>query len=176
MELTSIIEARIETKHIKLEVDVDKTIASRLYGDSTKMFQVLLNILTNSVKYTEVGKIRLILTHESDGTTDRLKFKISDTGFGIKKDDYDKMFEKFSRLDMATTNEIEGTGLGLVITKRYVDLMGGTISFESEYGVGTTFFVEVPQKIIDKTPIGDYKEAKQTSKVYRKSTRLNSNR
>ena len=165
MELSSIIEARIETKHIKLEVDVDKGIASRLYGDSTKMFQVLLNILTNSVKYTEVGKIRLTLTHETDGTTEKLKFKISDTGFGIKKDDYDKMFEKFSRLDIATTNEIEGTGLGLVITKRYVDLMGGTISFESEYGVGTTFFVEIPQKIVDKTPIGDYKEAKQTNKV-----------
>ena len=152
MELSSIIEARIDNKPIKLEMDIDKGIASRLYGDSTKLFQVLLNILTNAVKYTEVGKIRFILTHSAEGPNERLKFKIADTGYGIRKEDFDKLFEKFSRLDMATTNEIEGTGLGLVITKKYVDLMGGTITFESEYGVGTTFFVEVPQKIINKTP------------------------
>lgn len=168
MELSSIIDARIDTKPIKLEMDIDRGIASRLYGDSTKLFQVLLNILTNAVKYTEVGKIRFILTHSAEGPTEKLKFKISDTGYGIKKEDYDKLFEKFSRLDMATTNEIEGTGLGLVITKKYVDLMGGTITFESEYGVGTTFYVEVPQKIVNKTPIGDYKEATQSEKTSEK--------
>ena len=168
MELSSIIDARIDNKPIKLEMDIDKGIASRLYGDSTKLFQVLLNILTNAVKYTEVGKIRFILTHSAEGPNERLKFKISDTGYGIRKEDFDKMFEKFSRLDMATTNEIEGTGLGLVITKKYVDLMGGTITFESEYGVGTTFYVEVPQKIINKTPIGDYQEATGTEKAHDK--------
>ena len=165
MELASIIQTRIDDKNIKLEVLLDKTVSSRLYGDSTKLFQILLNILTNSVKYTEVGRIRLEMTHQSNGVYETLKFKIADTGFGIKKEDYDKLFEKFARLDMAKNNEIEGTGLGLVITKRYVDLMGGTINFESEYGVGTTFYVEIPQKIVDRTEVGVYREVSTTSKL-----------
>ena len=165
MELSSIIEARIDNKPIKLEINIDETVASKLYGDSTKLFQILLNILTNSVKYTEVGKISLELTHQSDGVYEHLKFKVSDTGFGIKKEDYDKLFEKFSRLDIATANEIEGTGLGLVITKQYVDILGGKIYFDSEYGVGTTFYVEIPQRITDKSPLGDYREVKQKHKI-----------
>ena len=154
-ELSNIINARIETRPIKLIIDVDKEIPSKLYGDSTKVFQILLNILTNSVKYTEVGKIKLSINKEEYKDSVLLKFKISDTGYGIKKEDYNKLFEKFSRLDTATTNEIEGTGLGLVITKKYVDLMNGKIWFESEYGVGTNFYVELSQKVIDATPIGD---------------------
>ena len=161
-ELTNIIKTRIANRPIELITEIDRNTPSRLYGDQTKIYQVLLNILTNSVKYTEVGKIRLSLETvvNNDLNRDRvlLKFKVSDTGYGIKKEDYDKLFEKFSRLDSATTNEIEGTGLGLVITKKYVDLMGGKISFESEYGVGTTFFVEISQKVINNTAIGDIKE------------------
>ena len=163
MELTSIIEARIATRPIKLLVEIDPNTPSRLYGDQTKVFQVLLNILTNSVKYTEVGKIKLSLNSEINKDMVTLKFKVSDTGYGIKKEDYNKLFEKFSRLDSATTNEIEGTGLGLVITKKYVDLMGGKIWFESEYGVGTTFFVEFSQKIINATAIGDVREAEENT-------------
>ena len=159
MELSSIIEARIANRPIKLITDVDRDIPIKLYGDPTKLFQVLLNIMTNSVKYTEVGKIKLSVTKEVKGNNATLKFKVSDTGYGIKKEDYDKLFEKFSRLNSATTNEIEGTGLGLVITKKYVDLLGGKIWFESEYGVGTTFYVDVTQRIVDNTPIGDIRES-----------------
>ena len=162
-ELSTIIKTRLEGKPIKWEVDIDKTVSSKLYGDATKLYQVLLNIVNNSVKYTEVGKIRLVLTHEIEGKYDILKFKISDTGFGIKKEDFDKLFEKFSRVDIVNNNEIEGTGLGLVITKQYVNLMGGQISFESDYGVGTTFYVEIPQRIIDYTEMGDYKAPTQTN-------------
>ena len=158
MELQSIIDTRLADKPVKLIVDVDKEIPSRMLGDSTKIFQVLLNILTNSVKYTEVGKIRVTITGETRGNMEDLHIKISDTGYGIKKEDFDKLFEKFSRLESATENEIEGTGLGLVITKRYVDLMGGRIWFESEYQVGTTFYVDITQKIINRTAIGDIHE------------------
>ena len=154
MELSSIIEARIGDRPIKLIMDIDTNIPSKLYGDSTKLFQILLNILTNSVKYTEVGKIKLTITSDVDGDYVDLHFKVADTGFGIKKEDYNKIFEKFSRLDNATQNEIEGTGLGLAITKKYVDLMGGKIWFESEYEVGTTFFVDIRQKIISKEKLG----------------------
>lgn len=164
MELSSIIEARIGDKPIKLIIDVDKNIPSKLYGDSTKLFQVLLNILTNSVKYTEVGKIKLAITGVRDDDYEKLSFKISDTGYGIKKEDYTKLFEKFSRLETATSNEIEGTGLGLVITKKYVDLMGGKIWFESEYEVGTNFFVEISQKIINDKAIGEITEPIKSDK------------
>ena len=160
MELSSIIDARLANRPIKFIPEVDSQIPRKIYGDSTKVFQVLLNVLTNSIKYTEVGKIKLNLTKEIKNNYVTLRFKISDTGYGIKKEDYDKLFEKFSRLSSATTNEIEGTGLGLVITKRYVDLLGGKIWFDSEYGVGTTFYVEIAQRIIDSNPIGDIRESR----------------
>ena len=153
-DLSVIIETRLIDRPIQLVLDIDPEIPSKLYGDSTKLFQVLLNVLTNACKYTEVGKIKFSIKSEiKDGVVD-LHFKISDTGFGIKKEDYDKLFEKFSRLDSATKNEIEGTGLGLVITKKYVDLMGGKIWFESEYNVGTTFYITLTQKIINSNAIG----------------------
>ena len=91
--------------------------------------------------------------------------RISDTGYGIKKDDFDKMFTKFNRLDDATDNAIEGTGLGLVITKKYVDSMGGKIWFESEYGAGTIFFIELPQKIVNKTPLSQVVEGNENKKI-----------
>ena len=159
LELSSIIEARLANRPVEFITEVDRQIPKKVYGDSTKVFQVLLNVLTNSMKYTEVGKIKLVVAKEMKSNTVILKFKITDTGYGIKPEDYDKLFEKFSRLTSATTNEIEGTGLGLVITKKYVDLLGGKIWFESDYGVGTTFYIEIAQRIVDATPIGDIREA-----------------
>ena len=151
-----IVDARLEGKNIKFFLEVDKEIPNRLYGDATKIFQIVLNLLTNACKYTEVGRIKMSIEKEYDESRNLIiKYKVTDTGFGIKKEDYDKVFQKFSRLDAATTNEIEGTGLGLVLTKKYVELMGGRIWFESEYGAGSTFYFNVPQKVIDPTPMGD---------------------
>ncbi len=154
-ELGSIIEARLGNSPIKFIVDLNENLPSVVYGDATKLYQVLLNIANNSVKYTEVGKIKLTAVPEfKDRDTVLVHFKIADTGYGIKKEDFDKLFSKFERLDSAISNEIEGTGLGLVITKKFVDLMGGKIWFTSEFEVGTTFYVDVPLKVIDSTPIG----------------------
>ena len=157
-ELKTIAETRIGTKPIKFISEIDDTVPYKLYGDSTKIYQVLLNIITNSVKYTEVGKITLKLDYDMTTTDVTLHFKISDTGYGIKQEDFDKLFSKFSRLDEAVNKEIEGTGLGLLITKKYVDLMGGKIWFDSKYQVGTNFYVDITQKIIDKTAIKDSKD------------------
>lgn len=155
LELKSIIEARINTEKIKFITNIDPNTPKLMLGDKTKIFQVLLNILSNSVKYTEIGRITLTVNTTISGNYANLFFKISDTGYGIKKEDYQKLFEKFSRLETATKNEIEGTGLGLVITKRLVDLMGGKIWFDSEYGAGTNFYIELSQKIINKAAIGN---------------------
>ena len=156
-ELQKIVETRIDVKPIKYIVDIDENMPSKYYGDSVKLFQILLNILTNSVKYTEVGKIILSLKCDVNNEYANFHFKISDTGYGIKKEDFDKLFEKFSRLDVAVNKEIEGTGLGLLITKKYVDLMGGIIWFDSKLHVGTNFYINLTQKIVDKTPIKDSK-------------------
>ena len=136
-----------------------------MYGDTVKLYRVILNILTNSVKYTEVGRIKLRIVGTRNGNTELLSIKISDTGYGIKKEDFDKLFTKFNRLDDASDNNIEGTGLGLVITKKYVDMMGGKIWFESEYKAGTTFYVELPQKIVDSTPLSDVTELDEDGKI-----------
>lgn len=167
-DLSNIIQTRIGNSPIKLHIYMDQNIPSVVYGDSTKLYQVLLNIASNSVKYTEVGRIQISCEGEYKDKLNEeimLHFKISDTGYGIKKEDFDKMFEKFSRLDSAISKEIEGTGLGLVITKRFVDLMGGKIWFTSEYEVGTTFYIDVPLKVIDPTPIGDLKRTNNIEKV-----------
>ena len=164
LELKSIIDARLSDRPIKFIVDVNNDVPAKLYGDSTKVFQILLNILTNSAKYTEVGKITLKVNADIKNDKALLHFKISDTGYGIKEEDSDKLFKKFSRLDDATSNEIEGTGLGLVITKKYVDLMGGKIWIESEYEVGTTFYVDFEQKIVDFNSIGKITDPVKTDK------------
>ena len=164
-DLPYVIETRIGSKPIKLEFDIDQNIASKLEGDTTKIYRVIMNILTNSVKYTEVGKIRMIIKGDVSGNIQNLHIKISDTGYGIKKEDFDKMFTKFNRLDDATDNAIEGTGLGLVITKKYVDSMGGKIWFESEYGAGTIFYIDLPQKILDETPLSQSVESQEKEKI-----------
>ena len=164
-DMPYVIETRIGSKPIKLEFDIDQNIASGLIGDTTKLYRVIMNILTNSVKYTEVGKIKLTIKGEINGDIQNLNMRISDTGYGIKKDDFEKMFTKFNRLDDATDNAIEGTGLGLVITKKYVDSMGGKIWFESEYGAGTIFFIELPQKIVNKTPLSQAVEGNENKKI-----------
>lgn len=167
-DLSNIIQTRIGNNPIKLLIHIDQNIPSQVYGDSTKLYQVLLNIASNSVKYTEVGRIQISCKGEyKDKAKEEiiLHFKISDTGYGIKKEDFDKLFEKFTRLDSAVSKEIEGTGLGLVITKRFVDLMGGKIWFTSEYEIGTTFYIDVPLKVIDPTPIGDVKHTSNIEKI-----------
>ncbi len=158
-ELASVIKARLGKKPIEFITELDEHIPSVIWADSTKIYQILLNIANNSVKYTEVGKIKLsCISEEIDKKTVLLHFKIADTGYGIKEEDHDKVFKKYSRLDDATSNDIEGTGLGLVITKQFVELMGGKIWFTSEFEVGTTFFIDIPFKVIDDTPIGVQKE------------------
>ena len=150
--LTTVAQEKIYTKKVQVVLNIDNSIPNTLYGDSTKVYQILLNIISNSIKYTEVGKVSIHLSKEIKNNNIILKFKISDTGYGIKEEDYDKVFVKYSRLEDAVSRGIEGTGLGLAIAKQYADLLGGDIWFESVYGAGTTFYVEIPQQIVAMVP------------------------
>ena len=162
-------EEKIGDKNVKFVLNADDSIPNYLYGDSTKINQVILNIISNAIKFTEVGKIILSVSNEIKNSTITLKFKVSDTGFGIKKEDFDKVFEKYARLEDAVSRGIEGTGLGLTVAKKYVDLLGGQISIDSEYGAGTTFYVDIPQQVVEmNSTIGGVKlieEAKEVDKA-----------
>ena len=158
MELDSIIKARLADKSVEFDVEVDPNIPSKLYGDSNKIFQVMLNVLSNSVKYTKVGKIRLIITGKRKNDIELLHIKISDTGYGMTEDEVRELVARFKKFDSHMQEDIDDTGLGLVITKKYVDLMGGRVYFESKYRAGSIFYIDLEQKIANSEPMGDIYE------------------
>ena len=146
-ELTTLTKVRIGEKPIELIVKIDETIPKVLYGDHTRVKQVILNILTNAAKYTKEGHIIFRVDSVIKGDICRLIVSVEDTGIGIKRDSIDKLFDKFERLEEDRNTTIEGTGLGLAITKRLVQLMHGQLVVQSVYGKGSKFTVSIDQKI-----------------------------
>ena len=146
-DLKTLTKVRIGDKPIELIVQVDETIPKVLYGDHTRVKQVILNILTNAAKYTKEGHIIFKVDSLIKGDICRLIVSVEDTGIGIKRDNIDKLFDKFERLDEDRNTTIEGTGLGLAITKKLVQLMHGELVAQSVYGKGSKFTVAIDQKI-----------------------------
>lgn len=146
-DLTTLTRVRIGEKPIELIAQMDETIPKVLYGDHTRVKQVILNILTNAAKYTKEGHIIFKVNSVIKGEICRLIVSVEDTGIGIKRDKIDKLFDKFERLDEDRNTTIEGTGLGLAITKRLVQLMHGELVVQSIYGKGSKFTVSIDQKI-----------------------------
>ncbi len=147
------IESRVKQKNLELITEIDDDIPSVLYGDEIRIKQILNNLLSNAVKYTEKGKITFSAKGINDENGFSLRLSVTDTGIGIKKEDMERLFESFLRLEREKNRYIEGTGLGLNITKQLVDNMNGKISVESEHGKGSCFTVYIPQTVIDKTTI-----------------------
>jgi signal transduction histidine kinase/DNA-binding response OmpR family regulator/HPt (histidine-containing phosphotransfer) domain-containing protein len=145
---------RIGSKPIIFELFIDDSIPLRLSGDFLRVKQILNNLLSNAFKYTERGKVRFSVNWRKKGDAAIMTFTISDTGIGIKQEDMGKLFTENSQINSEANRYVEGTGLGLSITKYLVDLMGGTISAESEYGVGSEFKAVLPQRILKEDPIG----------------------
>ena len=145
----------IGTKKISINVDVDSNISSVLNGDEEKLYQCVSNVLANAVKYTEVGKIGLTVVGTKNNNNEVLLFKVSDTGVGIKPDEVNNIFK-----DNIDTNDFSnpesGRGISLTLTKKFLESMGGRIWFESNYRVGSTFFIEVTQKVVNPAPIGTF--------------------
>ena len=151
----SMIRVRSAEKDLTFDVCVDEILPKRLYGDSGKIKQIILNLLTNAVKYTSIGGFVLDVSVDSreDDRID-LAFSVKDTGMGIKEEDMEKLFTAYERLDEEKNSGIQGTGLGLDISRRFAELMGGELSCTSTYGEGSEFILKVSQKVIDPTPIG----------------------
>ena len=153
-ELNSFIYSRINTDDVKYIVDVDSNIPTRMFGDKVKIYRILSNILNNSAQHTKTGEIKLSIKSNVKDNKANLIFKISDTGLGIKREDFNKIFDVFSST-IAMEENTSGVGLGLVVVKDLVQMLGGDIKFESEYGIGTTFYITLTQEIIDKSKLGN---------------------
>ena len=151
-KLSHMVRMSLTETTINFSVEIKGSIPNTLMGDETKVYQILMNILSNAVKYTKKGSIKFVIESVISGNKDNLTFKVIDTGIGIKKADNAKLFQKFERLDQEQS-DIQGTGLGLTITKKLLDLMGGKISFESVYQQGTTFTIVLEQEIVDKAKV-----------------------
>jgi len=163
-DVSNMIYFKAKEKGLEFETDIDKSLPDDLYGDVVRVRQIMTNILTNAVKYTDKGKVLLKMYGSKTGKVldgkevIDLVIEVSDTGIGISEENMSKLFGKFERFDLEKNSTKEGTGLGLAITKMLVDMMDGDIAVSSKYGVGSTFIVTLPQIIMSREPVGNFKE------------------
>lgn len=146
-DVAAMVNSQIGSKDIEFTIDLPTSMPQTLIGDNVRIQQILVNLLNNAVKFTHSGHIGLKLktVPQKNGTV-LLKAEVSDTGCGIKQDNIDKLFKMFRQVDTKRNRNVEGTGLGLAISRKLLTLMNGDISVKSEYGKGSTFFFELPQK------------------------------
>ena len=156
-ELVNSVSERAKEKSLDFIVNVDKNLPSVLFGDDMRIEQVISNLLTNAVKYTEKGKVVLNINEEErSGDEVVLAVSVEDTGIGIRKEDMGRLFESFERLEEKRNRNIEGTGLGMAIVTRLLAMMGSELKVESEYGTGSVFSFEIRQTIVNPDPVGKF--------------------
>lgn len=157
-DLVNMIADRAEKKYLEFDLDIDGNIPKTLYGDDVRLEQVIINLLTNAVKYSEKGTVSLKMACEGiEGDECTLYVEVKDTGIGIKEEDMEKLFESFQRLDERKNRNIEGTGLGMAIVQGILTMMDSTVVVKSDYGKGSVFSFKVKQGVVDPTPIGEYR-------------------
>ncbi len=160
-DVVLMVQTRADSKGLELKLDVDAQMPDMLRGDEIRVKQIILNLMTNAAKYTNEGWIKLSVRTKTEylgGDSLVLFVQVSDSGIGIKDEEKPKLFKEFERLDQQRNRSVEGSGLGLSISSRLVQYMNGKISVESVYGKGSTFTLEIPQKVVSQTPIGDYRK------------------
>lgn len=157
-DVVNMIGMKAKDKGLSLELSINKSLPSLLIGDDIRIRQILVNLMTNAVKYTEKGGVTLAVDGDTDGGCVNLKFEVKDTGIGIREKDLEKLFHEFERIDEKRNRKIEGTGLGMNITTRLLDMMGSRLQVESEYGRGSSFSFVLRQEIVSREPIGDLEQ------------------
>ena len=158
-DLVNMIQKRADKKGLQFHIRASKDLPSELFGDEIRIKQIVTNILTNAVKYTEHGSV--ILTVNGTKISEdkiRLYFSVKDTGIGIKPEDIQKLFSAFERIEEKRNRAIEGTGLGMNITQRLLNMMGTSLNVSSVYGEGSEFSFELEQKVLNWHEIGDFEE------------------
>lgn len=163
-EVIGMMDMAASQRGLILKYECDGTIPCRYRGDDGRIKQILINILSNAIKFTQKGYVRAYITGKPGKNEDEelLTFHVEDTGCGIREKDLEKIFEDFKQVDSKRNRSAEGTGLGLAIVKHLVELMDGTIEVESTYGEGTTVTITIPQKIVDRRPVSEMPEIPQT--------------
>lgn len=155
----TIVASNCKKKNLDLYMEIDENLPSILYGDDVRIRQIVNNFLSNAVKYTKRGHVILRISYSRiDEENINLRIDVKDSGIGIQKKDMENLFQNFTRLEEHKNRNIEGTGLGLSLTKRLVDMMHGEVLVESQYGEGSTFTAIIPQKVICEDGIGDMKQ------------------
>lgn len=157
-DVYNMINIKAREKGLELVFDIDTQIPESCFGDDKRIRQILINLLTNAVKYTEKGTVTLGVTCRKDGENAVFRYSVKDTGIGIKKEDIGKIYDEFQRIDMTRNKNVEGTGLGMSIVQRLLRLMDSEIVIESEYEKGSEFSFELVQKIISDKPVGNFRE------------------
>ena len=158
-DLVNMISEKAKKKGLEFNTEIDSNLPKSLYGDDVRIRQIITNLLTNAVKYTPAGSVTLVIGgKEIDDDNFELNVKVIDTGIGIRKEDRNKLFKSFQRLDVEKNRNIEGTGLGIVIIQKLLDMMNSKLEVVSEYGKGSTFSFKLVQKIFDRMPVGNYSE------------------
>ena len=163
-DIYMLIGDRARQKGLSIQIKVNESIPSVLYGDDVRLKQILVNLMTNAVKYTEQGTVTLNVDGCIKGNICALDFQVKDTGIGIKEEDINKLFEAFTRIEEKRNRTIEGTGLGINITQQLLLLMGSTLRVESVYGEGSCFSFTVEQKIVSGEAIGNLEERLKNDK------------
>ncbi|MCR5487812.1 MAG: response regulator [Lachnospiraceae bacterium] len=164
-DLVCMIRPRAEDKGLVLKLQFDPEIPRLLYGDEVRIKQVITNILTNAVKYTEEGSVTFSIGYEEEAAPYgiRLLVSIKDTGIGIKPEDMEKLFSEFERIEEERNRNVEGTGLGMNITQRLLEMMDSKLEVESVYGEGSDFHFALKQMVVKREKLGDYEAAFRAS-------------
>ncbi len=155
-DLYNVVRLRAQDKGLTFKIDIDPEMPSVLLGDEMRIKQVITNLLTNAVKYTEKGSVTFsVKVVEKTDKNVRMKVSVMDTGIGIRPEDMERLFDEYQRVDEKRNRSVEGTGLGLSITTELLELMGSRLTLDSHYGVGSEFGFEIEQGIVNEEPVGD---------------------
>lgn len=171
-DLINSVSVPLRKKKLRLTLDIASDVPYKLSGDEIHLRQIIGNLLSNAVKYTKSGTVTLHLSWKKKNEDEiMLEISVEDTGVGIKEQDISKIFDTFIRTDMEASRTEDGSGLGLAVTSKLVEMMGGKLCVKSEYGKGSVFSFAIPQKVMDLSPLGDfqkqYNRSLSTSKGYK---------
>lgn len=164
-DLTTMMVVKAQSKELAFKVDLDGSLPAILYGDDVRIRQILTNLLSNAIKYTKEGKVQLDIAGEVEENIVVLRFSVKDTGIGIKEENIANLFDEYKRIEEGSNRYVEGTGLGLNITMRLLELMGSKLQVRSEYGKGSEFFFELRQEIREAVTIEEYRKKNESGKA-----------
>ena len=164
-DINSVISSKINKESLEFKIDINQNIPSKYYGDSSKIYKIIICVLQNAIKYTNYGSVTLKVGGTKDNDMFNFDFAVLNTGHAMKMEDFEKDFNDFVKLGNSTQNNIDSTTLGLIIAKRLVNMLGGEIKFVNEPGKGTQYHVIISQKIISEEKIGNIFEGKDDNET-----------